>query len=400
MANKVVALIRKCKTPTGWLRYPVAMSANGKVKPDTVVIQGFEKTYPIGHYELRSYSGSKLVYTRVEGSATDALAALKTAQKRASAIATAEAEGIQVVTDPKRLSIKAAREGYKEAALARGALEVAEVVDRVIGEFILTCPKLYVDQIVREDVTKFQASMRKHGLADRTIANRHGNLRSFILFAGGDADAVCGPAPRYEEQTVEIFESEDLKPFFAAEMEEYDRLLFGVLLAAGLREREAMHLEWRSINWNARTLRVQSNAHWGFKVKDAEQRNLPLQQDMLKRLHTYRESHSKHKLVFGKRGGQDDAPDGHLLRRLKLLVRRAGLNCEQCVPCTGKRRECEHWYLHKFRATYITTLLRSGLDIRTVMQLSGHSDLDSVMRYLRPAEGPAVQAAVNAIQWC
>jgi hypothetical protein len=82
-------------------------------------------------------------------------------------------------------------------------------------------------------MTKFQAAMRKRGLADRTLYIRHSNFRSFMLFAGVDADAVCGPAPRYEEQSVEIFEPTDLKPFFAAEMEEYDRLLFGVLLLLG-----------------------------------------------------------------------------------------------------------------------------------------------------------------------
>jgi integrase len=400
MANKTVALYRKCKTPDGWQRYPVVMSKNGKVKPDAVVVQGSERTYPVGHYELRSYSGSKTVWTRVKGNATEALAALGQARSRANAVAVAEADGLEVVTDPERVAIKDARLGYEEAALARGALEAAEVVNRAVGEFLETCKKVYIDQITREDVTKFLAAMRKRGLADRTLYNRHSNLRSFLLFAGGDVDAVCGPSPRYEEQTVEIFESGDLKPFFAAEMVEYDRLLFGVLLAAGLREQEAMHLEWRSINWSAKTLRVQSNPLWAFKVKDAEQRNVPLPEDLLKRLKGYREAHPKAKLVFGKRGGQDDAPDGHLLRRLKILVRKAGLNCGECGGCGGLRRECEHWYLHKFRATYITSLLRSGLDIRTVMQLSGHTDLDSVMRYLRPAEGIAVQAAVNAIQWC
>ena len=41
------------------------MSANGKVKPDTVVVAGVEVTYPVGHYEIRSYVGSRLVWTRV-----------------------------------------------------------------------------------------------------------------------------------------------------------------------------------------------------------------------------------------------------------------------------------------------------------------------------------------------
>jgi integrase len=100
--------------------------------------------------------------------------------------------------------------------------------------------------------------------------------------------------------------------------------------------------------------------------------------------------------LFGVTG---DKPDGHLLRRLKRLVNKAGLNCGSCEGCKRKPAACERWFLHKFRATYITTLLRNGVDLRTTMALSGHSDLESVMRYLRPAEGSAVQKRVNAIRW-
>lgn len=398
MANKTVALYRKCKTPEGWKRYPVAMSGNGRVKADAVIVGGVEVRYPVGHFELRSYKGSKTVWTKVEGSATEALDALKIAQTKAAAKAAAEDADLQVVADTERTTIESALKKYVEAAEARGANEAAEVVKRAVDEYIITSGKKYIDQLTRDDMTKYHAALRKRGLSDRTLANRHSNVRSFILFAKLDADAICGPAPRYEEQKVEIFERDDLKPFFKALTSVYDQLLFDVLLTCGLREQEAMHLEWRSINRHAKTLRVQSNPRWEFKVKDAEQRDVPLSGDLLDGLLVYREQVPKHHLVFGKRGGTADKPDGHLLRRLKTLVRNAGLNCGHCSPCIDQD-ECGDWYLHKFRATYITTLLRNGLDLRTVMKLSGHSDLDSVMRYLRPAEGKEVQDKVNAILW-
>jgi integrase len=398
MANKKVSLYRKCKTPDGWKRYPVAMAANGKVKPDTVLVQGFETKYPVGHYELRTYEGSKTVWTRVTGNGTEALAAMKTAQKRATAVVSAVDAGVQVIADPKRVTLVDAQKKFVAAALARGALEAAEVHGRSLDEFKLVCSKRYADELTRDDVTAYHSSMRKQGLLDRTIYNRHMSLRSFVLFLGLDADELCGPTPRFEQAVVEIFEREELTPFFATLTEEYDKLLFDVLLTTGLREQEAMHLEWRSINRSARTLRVRSNEKYGFKVKDAEQREVPLSEDLLARLLAYREHHPKALLVFGRRGGKMDKPDGHLLRRLKQIIRRAGLNCGSCSTCSATD-ECEHWYLHKFRATYITTLLRNGLDLRTVMKLSGHADLESVIRYLRPAEGKQVQDKVNAIEW-
>jgi integrase len=118
----------------------------------------------------------------------------------------------------------------------------------------------------------------------------------------------------------------------------------------------------------------------------------------MNRLMAYREKKPTTHLIFGAGGGEHDVPDGHLLRRLKTLVRNAVLNCGVCDGCK-KTKECGRWFLHKFRASYITTLLRNGLDLRTVMKLSGHSDLESVMRYLRPAEDAAIQEKVNTIKW-
>ena len=57
------------------------------------------------------------------------------------------------------------------------------------------------------------------------------------------------------------------------------------------------------------------------------------------------------------------------------------------------------WTLHKLRRTYATTLLRNGVDLRTVQRFMGHSDMNSTMRYLRPASSKETQAAVNAIKW-
>jgi hypothetical protein len=40
-----------------------------------------------------------------------------------------------------------------------------------------------------------------------------------------------------------------------------------------------------------------------------------------------------------------------------------------------------------------------GVGVRTMRRLAGHSDLESTLRYLRPASGPELQAKINAVQW-
>ena len=401
MANRTVKLYRNCKTPDGWRRFPAVMAANGKVKPNAVAVGGVEVVYLVGHYELRSYDGSRTVWTRVEGNATDALAEQKTAQKKAAAKAMAGTAGVQVIEDTSRRVLREQVKKWLASVQDKGSLEALELYRRTMDGFLLVCKKIYVDELTHDDILSWRRSQRGQGYADRTIANRHTHLKTFLLFLNFDRETIkriAGPKPKYEKTLPEIYEPADLKVFFDALSNVYDFLLFNVLLKTGLREREAAHLEWSDIHWSRAVLKVRSKPKWGHKIKDAEEREMAIPADLLERLKFHHEANPKHTLIFGKNGGTVDQPDGHLLRRLKSLVRQAGLNCGHCSTCK-QRNECEKWFLHKFRATYITKLLRSGIDLRTVMTLSGHADIESVMRYLRPAEGKAVQDKVNSIDW-
>jgi integrase len=75
-----------------------------------------------------------------------------------------------------------------------------------------------------------------------------------------------------------------------------------------------------------------------------------------------------------------------------------GAKLRACEGCKGTT-ECSPWYLHKFRATYTTTLLRNGVDARTVMAFTGHEDLATVLRYLAPAGDQPLQAKISKIAW-
>jgi integrase len=74
------------------------------------------------------------------------------------------------------------------------------------------------------------------------------------------------------------------------------------------------------------------------------------------------------------------------------------LSCAHCTGCQ-EQQECERWTLKKFRGTYTTNLLRSGIDPRTVMLYTGHEDLATVMRYLAPAELHETESKINSIDW-
>jgi integrase len=72
-------------------------------------------------------------------------------------------------------------------------------------------------------------------------------------------------------------------------------------------------------------------------------------------------------LVFPTRNG---TPNNKLLVMCKRIAERAGMNQDD-------------WWLHRFRATYATYCLRQGMDIASLRDQMGHSDLKSIERYLR-----------------
>src|ERR1039457_5456037 len=70
-----------------------------------------------------------------------------------------------------------------------------------------------------------------------------------------------------------------------------------------------------------------------------------------------------------------------------------------CLKVVAERAELDkgNFWLHKFRATFATRCLWAGVDLRTVQNWLGHSDMDSTMRYLKPSRSQEVRNKVNEI---
>jgi integrase len=369
---------------------------NGRVKPGFVTVKGGMVEYPIGRYEIRKYVGKKLVYLNAGDHAADALQALqKETHLMAARDILADVPGVQLVEEPGRLSLAKHLRRFLEATFDRGSTVAADVYRLGCDEFLRVIGKTFVDQVTPEDILIFQKALRKRGIADRTIHNRHMSVMAFLRFCGVDTKKLAPRAPKYEKTMPQIFEDEDLRVFFASLKSPYHRLVFELFLKTGMRDQEAMHVEWTDISTSTKTLHLRAKPKYEFKLKDHEQRAMPLPDELMKLLANYRKAHPTTNLILG---SKNDQPPTKLLRLLKDCARRAGLNCGTCNACIA-RKECERWFLHRFRATYCTKLLRSGLDLRTVQQMMGHADLASTMRYLRPAENAETQTRINSISW-
>jgi integrase len=392
--ERALQLVWYCKTPRGWRRFPAIMESPIRAKRGFVIDGGEEVEYPEGRFEIVQYINRKRVYTRIEN--VEAAMKLTSTDPRDAALALDRAKRHQrrVPVEDKAV-IKTAVKAYIADCKARKALEAAEQARHVLDEFVPICNVTYVRGITREHILKFHSALRKRGMSDRTVSNKHGRLKSFLLFCGVDVKKVMPPAPKYEQGLPVIYSKAEIEAIREA-ADGTMRMVIDMAYKLGLREQELTFAEWTDIDWEHSAFRVQGKPRLGFVVKDQAMRDIPIPSDLLASLKAWQETRKGTTLILGT---TKKTPNTHLLRTLKRLAKRAGLNCGRCEGCAGNLGECEEWYLHRFRATYLTTLLRNGVDARTVQSYAGHSDLATTLKYLKPASTTEMQDKINAIAW-
>ena len=370
---KTITLCWYAKVGETWQYFPVILeTVHGRSQPKHgwVLHNGVETNYPVGRYVLRSYTEGRKVYKPVnENHPVVAMAALSRSRR--------EAFNEGIIQDPKKL-IKTAKAAYIKDCKAQRHMEAAEQARVVLDEFLPLCAGVYwVKNITRQHVLAFHQKLRDRRCSSRTIANKDARLRTFLRFCGVDT-SFLPPKPKYEETEAQIYAPGELKTILEA-ADDYMGTVVRMVLMLGLREQEIEYAEWSDIDWYHATFRVQGKPHLGFAVKDYAQRLIPIPDPLLQLLAQRKELNPETAFIVG---NDEDKPEGHLLRKLKQLARRAGLNCDECASCL-RSKECERWFLHKFRATFCTRMLRQA-DPATVMKMAGHSNIETTMRYPPP----------------
>ena len=88
--------------------------------------------------------------------------------------------------------------------------------------------------------------------------------------------------PKFDKTLPEIYTDQQLTALFEAIRSRRESLLLRVLLQTGVREQEAMYLEWTDIDPDRKVLSLRSKVkRFGFRLKDFEERELPINDDLL-----------------------------------------------------------------------------------------------------------------------
>ena len=226
-----------------------------------------------------------------------------------------------------------------------------------------------ISSITPAEITNYIHSLK---VGNRTKFNHQIRLLALFNYHGIHLKVA---APRYVVPLPVIYTSEELGRLFSV-CDIRQLTFYKTLLMTGIRMQEAKWLEWSDVTGGMLHVRPKPP---NFIPKTHEERRLPLPKVLQSLLNQMPRRPGA--LVFPTVKG---TPDAHLLRHLKRLARRAGMNESK-------------WSLHGFRRTFATACLRSGMDVRTVMMLMGHSDIESTLRYWKPVEVEQLRSKIGDI---
>jgi integrase len=198
--------------------------------------------------------------------------------------------------------------------------------------------------------------------------------------------------PTVDRKPPKVWTAEEAKTFiaFAYERDPWQAPLFELALRRGLRRGELLGLRWGDVDWKSGYLtigqqRVGNDGHVRERMKTAASaREIPLGPALLGRLrelYLRRGRPGGNALLFVDRLGNPPKPP-NLTRQFQALARKAGL------PVIT---------LHQTRHTALTLLLESGVDVKTVADIAGHSDVRTTLNTYRVVTRAAMEQAVEKI---
>lgn len=235
--------------------------------------------------------------------------------------------------------------------------------------YMIRPDKLTEEQLL--DYIHFLSVDRKLSCSSINVATA--GLRFFYRETLGRNDMALAIPPRKNPKKLpEILSHDELKRLFASVGSQKHRAMLMTAYSGGLRISEVIHLRVRDIDSGRMAIRVEGG-------KGGKDRYTILSQRLLAELRGYWREYRPKDLLF-----PSPTKDGPLDRATPDRVFNAAKNKAGIVKNVS---------FHSLRHTFATNLLESGVDIRTIQILLGHSSITSTAIYLHVA-----RKDVNAVK--
>ncbi len=196
-------------------------------------------------------------------------------------------------------------------------------------------------------------------------------LRFFFRLYDMEDRVLKLPSIKADRKLPVVLSSEELKRLFFAPQRLKQRVLLSLIYAGGFRIGEVSRLKINDVDSDRMLIRI-------VKSKGKMDRYVPLSSYLLSGLKRYYKSSKPKDYLFN--GRQKGQPLSHsaIQQSFRLAKQKANILKDVSV--------------HSLRHSYATHLLEQGLDIVTIKELLGHSDIGTTMMYLHVAKVERIKA--------
>jgi integrase len=261
-----------------------------------------------------------------------------------------------------------------------------------VNLFVASCKKNYFDELRRDDMLDFLHDLRTQPsretgkpMGESTVFNYFLKTIVFLNDRGIGKYVPKEDWVQKKDWPVNVDKRNRNKKYATYTEQEIARMLrvtkiaeealVRFLAGTGFRIGEAAVAQWTDIDWEAKTISVRFKTEFRFKPKDYEERVVAVSDSLLGCLRKYRGRAPDEALIFP--APATNTTDKHLDRIILRLIDKA--NAAGHIV-KKPRKPC-----HAFRVLYATRRHHFGIDIETLRQELGHSDITTTQIYLRSA---------------
>jgi len=393
MANRKVSVWKYVKVGKRWKYCRPVMGRNHKFKPHWAMVNGKPEHHPEGNFYISYRDGKKKIWKKIGPAPSEAVNAAEIEKS----ILNAKALGVPIKPEVPKLDYNAQMWKFLNDYKLSQSLESHELMKQTLSEFRQFSKRTLLSDITREDLLRYKQWLIGRGRSLRTAGNKMLRVNQFYRAAVGlrpGEGLVTVKDGKFVEREPEVYTDDELDAFFNA-CSPFHFRVFNTLFMAGLRKQEMENLEWTDINFETGILKVSGKKD--FRPKDWEERDIEIPRELADILFPTKKNRG---LVFGTKSGKKYT---HVWDDCKDIAKRVGAVLAEKADEDEREKVIEEtaakYHPHKFRATYCTRLLQSGIDLKTVQRLMGHKTIESTMRYLAKAESKKVKAKVDAVEW-
>jgi len=229
------------------------------------------------------------------------------------------------------------------------------------------------EHVSEDEINEYLVSLARDPRSPSRSSFKHMvyGLRYYYRLLGENKRAIALPSLKQDTKLPVILNRSELRQLFKAPKLLKQRVVLTLIYSAGLRGQELINLKISDVDFERMSIHIRQS-------KYKKDRIVPLSPYMAKGLKMYLTAENPHIWLFnGKQPGSQ-----YSIRGLSWVMR-------ENLKKTNITKKVN---LHTLRHTYATHLLEEGLNIVTLKELQGHSEISTTMIYLHVAQCEMVKS--------